>query len=162
MGHHAVKFFSCGFHYACLTGMGAVCRNTVYATPIYEIPGFELTITHLEMLNFVISLKVWGPFWKHSAITIFCDNMSVVQVVSSGKTRDKFLALCIRNIWLLAACYDIDLEVKHIVGKKNEVVDALSRIYSDKPVRHEILQCLTQFIWEEVPLQAFDLDFYVG
>ena len=119
--------------------MGAVWRNRVYATTIYEIPGLALTITHLEMLNFVVALRVWGPFWKHSAITIFCDNMSVVQVVSSGRTRDKFLALCIRNIWLLAAYHDIDLEVKHIVGKKNMVADALSCIYSDKPVRQEIL-----------------------
>ena len=76
-------------------GMGAVWQNRVYATPIYEIPGFELTITHLEMLNFVIALKVWGPFRKHFAITIHCDNICVVQVVGSGKTRDNFLALCI-------------------------------------------------------------------
>ena len=146
---------------ACLTGMGAVWCNRVYATPIFEIPGFELTITHLEMLNFVIALKVWGRFFEHSAITIFCDNMSVVQVVGSGKTRDKFLALCIRNIWLLAAYHDIDLEVKHIVGKNNVVADALSRNYSDKPIRQEILQCLSHFFGDEVPLQAFDLDFYI-
>ena len=85
---------------ACLTGMGVVWWNRIYATPIFEIPGFELTITHLEMLNFVIAFKVWGWFWEHSAITIFCDNMSVVHMV---KTKDKFLALCIGNIWLLAA-----------------------------------------------------------
>ena len=54
---------------ACLTGMGAVWRNRVYVTPIYEIPGFQLAITHLEMLNVVIALKIWGHFWKHSAIT---------------------------------------------------------------------------------------------
>ena len=146
---------------ACLMGMGAVWRNRVYATPIFEIPGFKLTITHLEMLNFVIAFKVWGRFWEHSAITIFCDNMSVVQVVGSGKTRVKFLALCIRNIWLLAAYHDIDLEVRHIVGKKNMVADALSRIYSDKPIRQEVLQCLTHFVWDEVSLQAFDLDFCI-
>ena len=136
---------------ACLTGMGAVWRNRVYTTPIYEIPGFELAITHLEMLNFVVALRIWGPFWKHSTIKIFYDNMSVVQVVGSGRTRDKFLALCIRIIWLLAAYHDIDLEVKHIVVKKNVVADALSHMYSDKPVRQEILQCLAQFIWDEVP-----------
>ena len=82
-------------------------------------------------------------------------------MVGSGKTRDKFLTLCIRNIWLLAAYHDIDLEVKHIVGKKNVVADALSRIYSDKPIRQEVLQCLTHFVWDEVPLQAFDLDFCI-
>ena len=67
---------------ACRTGMGAVWRNRVFATHIYEIPGFEHTITHLEMLNFV----------------------------RSNKTRDNFLALFIGNIWLLAACYDTNLK----------------------------------------------------
>ena len=43
------------------------------------------------------------------------------------------------------------------MGKNNVVTDALSCIYSDKPVRQEILQYLAQFIWDEVPLQAFHL-----
>ena len=100
-----------------MTGNGTVRQDRVYATPRCDIVGFELNITHLEMLNLIIALKVWGHFWQNSSIIIYCDNMSVVQVVETSKTRDPLLALCIHNIWFLRACYDIDLEVRHVLGR---------------------------------------------
>ena len=42
---------------ACLTGMGAVWRNRVYATPIHNCGDLNLKIIHLEMLNIIIALK---------------------------------------------------------------------------------------------------------
>ena len=60
---------------ACLTGMGAVWRDRVYATPIVQIPNFILTIVHLEMLNVVIALRTWAKYWQHtkaySSVTIW-------------------------------------------------------------------------------------------
>ena len=62
---------------ACLTGMGAVYQNRVYATPIHNCGDLKLTIVHLEMLNVVIALRVWA-YWRHKAIEVNCDNMGVV------------------------------------------------------------------------------------
>ena len=101
---------------ACLTGMGAVWRDRVYATPIHNCGDLELKIIHLEMLNIVIALRTWGTWWSHSNIKIFCDNLGVVQVVRTGKTRDPFLSLCIRNIWLLTALLDIQLDIFYIIS----------------------------------------------
>ena len=144
---------------ACLTGMGAVWHNRVYATPRCDIVGFELNITHLEMLNLIVAIKIWGKFWQRSSIIIYCDNMSVVQVVQTSRTRDPILALCIRNMWFLTACHDINLEVRHVLGRDNAMADTLSRIYSDKPVNQQLLQHLRDnFIWDEVPYKTFDLD----
>ena len=50
---------------ACLTGMGAVWRNRVYATPINNCGDLKLTIVHLEMLNIVIALWIWEKIWQH-------------------------------------------------------------------------------------------------
>ena len=86
---------------ACLTGMGAVWRNRVYATPIHNYADLKLTILHFEMLNIVIALRIWGHLWQHGSISIRCDNVGMFQVVKANKTRDPFLALCFRNIWLL-------------------------------------------------------------
>ena len=44
---------------ACLTGMGAVWRNRVYATPIHNCGDLKLTIVNLEMMNIVVTLRVW-------------------------------------------------------------------------------------------------------
>ena len=102
--------------------------------PFKILGGVDLKIVHLEMLNIVIALRTWGSLWCHSAISIHCDNLGVVFVVKTGKTRDPFLALCIRNIWLLQAHYDIDLQIFHIPGCYNIIADSLSRIYSNSPV----------------------------
>ena len=143
---------------ACLTGMGAVWRDRVYATPIHNCGDLELTIVHLEMMNIVIALRIWGQFWQHGSISVNCDNLGVVQVVKTSKTRDPFLALCIRNIWLITSAYDIDLNIKHIPGVKNVIADTLSRIYSDKPVNHNIFLELKQnYKWDRVFPSHFDL-----
>ena len=144
---------------ACLTGMGAVWRDRVYSIPIHNCADLKLTIVHFEMLNIVIALRTWGHLWQHGSISIRCDNLRVVHVVKTGKTRDPILALCVRNIWLLTASYDIDLVITHIPGSKNVIADILSRLYSDKSVNHDILTDLQQnCTWDRIPANYFDLD----
>ena len=72
----------------------------MYATPVLGIPGFHPGIVHLEMFNIVIALRLWAKFWAHSYVRIHCDNMAVVQVVKTSKTRDQFLSACIRFVCL--------------------------------------------------------------
>ena len=103
---------------ASLTGLGGIWGEGVYATPVSPIVGKKLKIGHLEMLNIVVALRLWASEWAHSAVKFFCDNWAAVQVVKTGKTKDAFLGACSRNIWLLIATYDIDLQIEHIMGKK--------------------------------------------
>ena len=77
---------------ASLTGLGVIWSNRVYATPVLGIPGCQLRIVHLEMFNIVVALRLWAKFWSHSYVRIHCDNMTVVQVVKTSKTKDQFLA----------------------------------------------------------------------
>ena len=42
----------------CLTGMGVVWRDRVYAIPSHNCGDLKLTIVHLEMMNIVIALRV--------------------------------------------------------------------------------------------------------
>ena len=59
----------------------------------------------------LIAIRVWAKHWQYKKVTFFCDNMAVVQVVHSGKTKDPMLAACIRNIWLEASTYDITIKM---------------------------------------------------
>ena len=73
-------------------------------------------------------------------------------MVKTGKTKDPFLTLCGRNIWLLTAFHDIDLQIHHVPGCHNIVADALSRVYSNSTVDDKILQKLReQYIGEQIP-----------
>ena len=144
---------------ASLTGLGAYWNDRVYATPVYSILGFNLGIVQLEMFNILLALRCWAKLWAHQPILIHCDNMAVVQVVQSGKSRDAFLSTCLRNIWLLVAAFDIDLQIIHIQGTNNIIADTLSRLYSETPGNLQVLQYIKEkCTWHTIPLQFFHLN----
>ena len=105
---------------------------------------------------------MWGHLWRHSSIQIFCDNLAVVQVMNTHKTRDPFLSICDRNVWLLAASYDIQLQVHHVRGKDNAEADLLSRLHSGAPVDLALLAHLTNTCtWDKIHPNMFQLDFNI-
>ena len=80
---------------------------------------------------------------------IHCDNIAVVNSISSGRLWDSFLGSVARNIWLLTATHDIDLKVIHIPGKKNISADALSLLYGGG-ISKEVAGRLLQLSWCQV------------
>ena len=47
---------------ASLTRLGDTWSNSVYATPVLGIPGFQLGIVHLEMFNIILAVRLWAKF----------------------------------------------------------------------------------------------------
>ena len=85
--------------------------------------------------------------------------IAVVQVVATGKIKDRFLAACIHNVWLITAALDIDLRISHIKGSDNDVADLLSRLHSDTYVENSLYAwILENCTWDKVPIQCFNLD----
>ena len=68
----------------------------IYAldTP-YQVMNYS--IVHLEILNIMFALKIWGQCWRDQYIQFFCDNLLVVQVLQTGKARDDRLAMFASN-----------------------------------------------------------------
>ena len=75
------------------------------------------SVEHLEMLNIVVAMKIWVSQWHNSKICKKYDNMTVVEVIASGRTRDRILGACARNIGMLAALNNITIHVDHIAEK---------------------------------------------
>ena len=116
---------------ACVTGLGAIFDSECYSLPIPR--GFNnYSIVHLEMLNIVVALKVWANQWANKKVCIKCDNMALVEVLLSGKTKDVMLATCARNIWMLTALFNISIHIENIPGKHNVIADLLSRFTFDQ------------------------------
>lgn len=115
---------------SCLTGCGGI-----YAQEFYHatFPTFVLEqnrpICHLEMLNIVVAAKVWAPKWRNKTIIVHCDNSPAVNVLSSGRGRDRFLLQCAREIWFLSAKYDFAVQARHVPGSDMTAADALSRLH---------------------------------
>ena len=52
-----------------LMGLGGHCQNYVYAISIpKDYMGYN--IPHLEMLNVVVALKIWGHYWANKCKTL--------------------------------------------------------------------------------------------
>ena len=78
-------------------------------------------------VNVVVSLQVWANIWANKRVKIKCDNLPVVGVIRSGKTRNTFQATCARNIWLITAMFIIDIKVIHVPGTSNRAADLITR-----------------------------------
>ena len=147
---------------ACLTGVGAVWDDRVYAAPLIDVFNGKGGIVHFEMLNILLALRLWSHHFSHSHVIIYCDNEAVVQVIQTGKSKDMFLNQTLRNIWLLCSSWDIDLELRHILGHNNSIADHLSRIYSARGISKHHLQIVKNcFIWDALHWSHFHLDFSV-
>ena len=133
---------------ACLTGLGGAYGSMVYALPIPK-GHLNYNIAHLEILNIIVALKVWAAHWANRRIRIHCDNMAVVEVLSSGRARDPTLALIalIRNIWLICAIFHIHIAVVHIPGKNNVLADLLSRWQFTADNCKDLAHILPQHSW---------------
>ena len=113
---------------ASLKGLGGRWGSCVYRS---DIPGYllqlNISITHLELFNVFVALKVWGPDWAARKLVIRLDNSAAVSIINSGFTRDTLLATIARNIWFEGAVNDIQIWATHVPGVKNQVADLLSR-----------------------------------
>ena len=145
---------------ASLQGLGARWGNQVYSIPIPL--GYEnMSIVHLEMLNILVAIRVWGPHWNGKAIRISCDNQAVVMVLNSGKTRDLTLAAIARNIFMEVVHFDIFLKTVHIMGVHNEIADSLSRWTISEHFRQKFYQLLPQHVWSQIPNNALTLNWSI-
>ena len=96
---------------------------------------------------------------KIKKIQIHCDNLAVVEVLTSGRTKDEFLASCGRNVWLLTSIFNIQLQVSHVPGKYNGIADLLSRWTITSDPERKLKQFLPNFIWVNTHADLFPLNF---
>ena len=118
------------------------------------------SIVHLEMLNILVALRVWAKQWSNKKILLKCDNQAVVSVLNSGKSQDMTLAAMARNINMLLAVEDIELQVIHILGSDNKIAD-LSRwsITSNPDVK--LRQLIKNPLWLMLSSDILNLDWSI-
>ena len=117
---------------SCLTGAGTV-TNTHFYMLVYppDILRRHLSITLLEMFNVLIAVRLWGHMWRRQNVLIFSDNAATVATLQSGRAQQPFLRAAAREIWLIAALYDVHISVRHRPGASTymRMADALFRIH---------------------------------
>ena len=59
---------------------------------------FKFANCSLRNANILAALRAWLYHWRNKNVAIACDNLAVVQVLASDRTRDLTLAAIARNI----------------------------------------------------------------
>ena len=118
---------------ASLEGCGAWTGESYYAErfPLW-LREEQHPIAHLELLNVVVAVKVWGDKWRGHRVAIITDNMNTCLAVQSGRSRDPFMHQCVRELFVLKVRFDIEMHIRHQPGKELVRADALSRMCVDR------------------------------
>ena len=135
----------------------AVWKNYVYYLPIPR-HYLSLTIVHLEMINILVTIQAFGPFWAKKKVLVKYDNQAVAAVFKHSRTKDAFLAACARNIWLVAVCFDLNMDYVHIKDKEKVVADLLSRWRNTPTDVLNLHAHIPDHLWLNVPNVFLELD----
>ena len=84
-----------------------------------------------------------------------------MDTLNPGRARDETLATCARNIWLLAAMFNITLIASHVYGVKNGTADLLSRWGSTPNNVQKLVQLLPNPIWVHTHLDLTLLNYSI-
>ena len=100
---------------ACLTGCGGMSSEQYFHVEFPQEVLLQFPTIHLlEALAIVIALRLWGRQFRGLRIMVYCDNVSVVSSLNSGRVQDKLLAVCLREIWFLAVLYEFEIRACHL------------------------------------------------
>ena len=113
---------------ACLGGCGGVCEEEFFHTEFPTVViQMGLDINQLELMAILVAARLWAPKLVGRRLLVYSDNKPSVSVLNSGRSKDKILNKCLRELWLLAATYEFEIKALHIRGTENRLPDYLSR-----------------------------------
>lgn len=147
---------------ACLTGCGGWCEGKYFHTEFPEnVKQQKLHINGLELLTLTICVKLWGHLWSGKRIVVYCDNLTSVTVLNTGRSYNKFLQKCLREICFLTANYECEIKAIHIAGINNRIPDLLSRWNSIENSMSEFLKipdvkCVKELVEYEINEELFE------
>ena len=109
-------------------GMGAICQNSwMFQGWDQEIESFDPSIEYLELFALSAALLTWLNRFRNQRIFVFCDNISVVQMINNMSSTCKNCMVLIRLVVLEAMKMNVRVYAKHVRTQLNSAADALSR-----------------------------------
>ena len=133
---------------ACLTGGGGHCGTQYFHYKFNsEIMKETGHISQRELFTVVIAVKLWSEQLKGKILRVECDNEALVCTVNSGRTRDKFMLKCLRELAWVTATNNTWVKIVHKPGKLQIIPDLLSRWYTGSEPRRKFKQ-LTNNKWK--------------
>ena len=87
----------------------------------------QQSIAWKELFPVYLACSVWGNLWSGKRIILWCDNLSVTQILNSKSSKVTKIMDLVRKITVQTLIHNFTLNAKHVPGLDNSVADALSR-----------------------------------
>ena len=84
-------------------------------------------ITVKELIPIVIAGAIWWPLWRNTTVLAQCDNITVVNIINHGSSKNQDAMHLARCLAFITAKFDFHIVATHIKGVHNVQADALSR-----------------------------------
>lgn len=139
---------------SCLDGAGGVALSHVYAWKYSEDHKSTFGPIHqLEATNIITAYRTFVRYMtaNPAQVNIYTDNISSAFALTTGRTKDKVLSACSRELWLLAAASGHDIHIIHRPGEAIPLADALSRFYTHPDKADFANQCIASNNFSWVP-----------
>ena len=88
----------------------------------------EPSIEFLELFGLVAEVLVWIRHFANRKVRLFCDNMSVVQMVNNDSSHCHNCMILIRLLVLESLKWNTRVSAKYVDTKSNGLADSLSRM----------------------------------
>ena len=141
---------------ACLTGCGGVCGlenfHAVFPDTVLN-RGFH--INELELLTLVVAIKVWAPKLKGKRVKVWCDNITAVQALRTGKAKNCNSQALLREMAFVTVVSEMELCAMHIQGVENRLPDFLSRWHLGSQFQRQFQQMVEGKEYKEVEIKEF-------
>ena len=124
---------------SCLTGCRGWSNGEYFHSkfPEWIMNNREIYINKLEALALIVGLKIWRDKIQNKNVLVYCDNQVTVDVINTGRARNKFVQACLREACWITAKVNTIIKVVHLTSEQNRMSDSLSRwhlnkLYQDK------------------------------
>jgi hypothetical protein len=116
-----------------------------------------------ELVPVVIAAALWGRHWSRGLVQFHIDNMSVVQVLSKGSSKEPsgLVMHLLRCLSFFSAYYQFSYEAIHIPGACNTLADDISRnrtssLSSQVPSIHACPTVVPPALWSLLVVETPD------
>lgn len=102
-------------------------------------------INILEFFSIIICLKLWGQFFCQKRSRVYCDNLAVVTVVNSGKSKCEILQMCLRELAFIEAINQFEIRAINLGSNENRIADHLSRWNLSECHRQQLYELTSEY-----------------
>jgi len=103
------------------------CLNSLWFQHAWLPEWSHISIMAKKLVPIIFSCAVWGSLLTKTPVGFQCDNLSLMEAINKGSSKDVMVMHLLRCLWFFQAIFDISIHVSHIPGVQNCAADMLSR-----------------------------------